>query len=107
MKRPGTHVGKAHGIKQLGNRTLIVGHAITIFDNLLQVDTAPAYNAIRIRIGAGFNQFGKFAQLGFSQPSLTLRTLAVDQAFRPCLRATVKSGVRTILMRRPDQCLMS
>ena len=67
MLRPAADVGERKAGKQIGDRPLAVNDAKALLDHSFQVDPPPAYDAVRLRIGAGLHDLGQFLHLSVGE----------------------------------------
>lgn len=68
MVRPGADMGKADLLEELADRALVIDDTETFLDHPLQVDPAPADNAVDRAVGPGFDDGGEGRDLVDRKP---------------------------------------
>ena len=67
----------------LADRTLVHHHAEPLLDPTLQIDPAPAHDAVLLRVWSLLDQFGKRRQIARAQPTRRTRIATVRQPEKP------------------------
>ena len=83
MLRAHRQPDKAERLQLLADRALVHHHAEPRLDHTLQIDAAPAHDAVLLRVRALLDQFGKRRQIARAQPARRTRIVAVRQAQKP------------------------
>ena len=83
MPRALADVREAQPAQQLANRPFMIVDAEAAPDQRLQIDAAPAHDAVRLKVRSRVNEARKLGLLLPGQPRRGPRCLAVDQSQRP------------------------
>ena len=101
MVRPGADMGKADLLEELADRALVIDDAETFLDHPLQVDPAPADNAVDRAVGPGLDDGGEGRDLIGRKPRRVafpadvlqaIGTVLVEAMNRVSLRLTVHAA---------------
>ncbi len=68
MQRAGAHVGEAELLEKRADMALVILDAEPLLDDALKIYSAPANDAVLLRVRTGLNDLGKFGLLLVRQP---------------------------------------
>src|ERR1700738_5449159 len=92
MARPGADVREAELLERAPQAHLRQIDTETLSENTLQVDAAPAYDPILLRVGAGLDELLQCIFLLVGELRRPPGRLDVDQTVRPGLGEAVRPG---------------
>src|SRR4051812_37005190 len=102
MAGTGADVSEAELVQELAYRALVIDHVEALSDKLLQVDPAPAHDAVHGSIRSGLNDVGQFGLLLSGEAGRVALGPAVRQPVRTALVEAVGPVAQGLTMHAAD-----